>query len=293
MTEPLLFDAWLNIPSGLAPDPNVAKLFKGQAKDYGRDPSMDEVVVALDQAGVAGGVLTKVVREVTGPFVDALSGLTDEVVDGACAEVATYLQKFPGRFLGSIMLDPRLGYAAARHVAVAVRTYGLRVIRIMPSLSNLPANDPLCYPIYTACCDLGVPVTVNVGVPGPLKPARFQDPMLLDDVALCFPDLKIVMTHMGNPWIDEVVALLARHPNMYLMTSGWAPRYVPDAIRRFMSSRGPNKVMWASDYPLLPIERAVNEGKELDIKQEVLPRYLGLNALEVFGKPDGWQQPSQ
>lgn len=281
-----LFDGWINFPSetGLAPDPNIAHLFKDQAAGYKEGYTVEQIVEAMDANGVAGGLLTRVERRVTGPFIPALD-LDDEKVSKACAEVRAVMEQYPGRFLGSILLDPRLGYAATRHVRIAVQEYGLSAIRVMPAFALLPPNDALYYPLYTTACDLGIPVTINVGMPGPHKPAMYQHPMHLDEVALAFPDLKIVMTHVGDPWADEVVALLNRRPNMYLMTSGWAPKYVPAQIRKFMSSRGRTKVMWASEYPVLPMERSVREGKAFDVTEEALAGYLGANATAVFGSP--------
>ena len=281
-----IFDSWINFPSetGLAPDPNIERLFKDQAAGYKEGHSVDQIVAAMDKNGVASGLLTKVERRVTGPFIPALD-LDDEKVSRGCAEVREVMDAYPGRFLGSILLDPRLGYAATRHVRIAVEEYGMAAVRIMPAFALLPPNDALYYPMYTTACDLGIPVTINVGMPGPHKPAKYQDPMHLDEVALTFPDLKIVMTHVGEPWIEEVVTLLNRRPNMYLMTSGWAPKYVPAQIRKFMSSRGKGKVMWASDYPVLPMERTVSEGKALDVSEEALAGYLGANAIKVFGQP--------
>jgi predicted TIM-barrel fold metal-dependent hydrolase len=182
------------------------------------------------------------------------------------------------------MFDPRAGYAAARHVAIAVDEYGLGSARIMPSMSLVYANDALCYPIYTAACDRGVPVTVNVGFSGPMKPGRYQDPMPLDDVALAFPDLKIVMTHVGNPWVPQVIALMVRHPNLYLMTSGWAPKYIPSEVQDFLkSSRGRDKVMFSSDYPVLPMDRCLGEALEWDLDDATSKAFFVENGLRVFG----------
>lgn len=237
--------------------------------------------------GVSGGVLTAVSRGNTPANVPSFA-IDDAAVHRMCGDIAGAIADYPGMFVGAIMLDVRLGYAAAKHVRIAVEEYGLSAVRIMTSHSMISIDDALCFPLYTVACELGIPVTINVGIPGPTKPARYQYPMPIDDVALTFPDLTIVMTHMGNPWITEVVALMEKHRRVYLMTSGWAPKYVPEEIRTFMSTRGAGKVMWASDYPVLSIERTVNEGKALDVRADSLPRYMGANALEVFGAPTGW-----
>jgi uncharacterized protein len=288
-----IFDSWVNAPSPpdqAVPDPNTVKfLRRAQDQAYHSGASLDDLLSQYGENGVAGGVLTKVNRDIRPAFFDMLS-LDDEKVHAMCTEIATHMRSHPGTFLGSVMLDPRLGYGAARHVATAVDEYGMSVIRIMPSLSNLAPNDPLCYPLYTAACDRGVAVTINVGIPGPRQPSKYQQPMLVDDVALAFPDLTIVLAHVGHPWHEEVVALLNKHPNLYLMTSGWAPKYVPEIIKSYMaSSRGRQKVMWASDYPALPVARTVSEALAFELGEEARANYMGINALRVLGEPAGWK----
>jgi predicted TIM-barrel fold metal-dependent hydrolase len=285
-----VFDAWINLPTRpdeFKADPAVAGLFgqREASSAYQSGGTFADVVEQLDALGVQGGVVTKVVRDVAPPFVSSLR-LDDDVVRRGCADVREVLDAHPGRFVGSMLLDPALGYDAARHVRIAVEEFGLGAVRIMPALAGVAANEAVCYPLYTAACDLGIPVTVNVGVPGPRKPARLQQPMLLDDVALTFPELKLVLTHVGSPWEHEVVALMRKHPNVYLMTSGWAPKYVDREIFRYAgSSRGRQKVMWASDWPLLPVDRALGEARELELNPESLRAYLGQNAIDVFGDP--------
>ena len=118
--------------------------------------------------------------------------------------------------------------------------------------TGIAIDDKLAYPLYTAACDEGAVVSINVGVPGPMKPAKLQRTILIDEVALAFPDLQIVMSHLGDPWISETIAMLIKHPNVYAMTAGWAPKYIPEEVLRFAQRRNPGKLMWASDYPILP-----------------------------------------
>lgn len=284
-----VFDAWINLPYApgeVTPDPSVIARFKRGGSSYEGGETMEDVVAEMDRLGVAGGVLCKYPRDITPPFVPGVRGADDDF-HNACRQLRSVMDKFPGRFLGSVGIDPKLGYEAAKQVTIAREEYGITAVRIVGMFAGIPINDPLAYPLYTRACDLGMVVTINVGMPGPRKPARFQRTIDVDDVALCFPDLKIVMSHVGDPWVAETVALLQKHSNVFLMTAGFAPKYVPEAVRAFMK-RGPNKVMWASDYPILPIERTLLEGRSLDVHPSALPGYLGLNALEVFGQPNGF-----
>jgi predicted TIM-barrel fold metal-dependent hydrolase len=151
--------------------------------------------------------------------------------------------------------------------------------------TGIAIDDKLAYPLYTAACDEDVVVSINVGVPGPMKPAKLQRTILVDEVALAFPELAIVMSHLGDPWISETVAMLIKHPNVYAMTAGWAPKYVPEEIVRLAERRNPRKLMWASDYPILPFDRTITEGRALPLTKDSRTGYLGANARAVFGSP--------
>jgi predicted TIM-barrel fold metal-dependent hydrolase len=91
----------------------------------------------------------------------------------------------------------------------------------------------------------------------------------------------VVATHIGHPWHEETVALLQKHANLYLMTSGFVPKYIPDPVLRFMNTRGQHKVMWSADYPI-QFERCVDEALQLPLRDGVLRRYMRENAIEVF-----------
>ena len=153
--------------------------------------------------------------------------------------------------------------------------------------TGIAIDDKLAYPLYTAACDEGAVVSINVGVPGPMKPAKLQRTILVDEVALAFPELAIVMSHLGDPWISETIAMLIKHPNVYAMTAGWAPKYVPEEVLRFAQKRNPRKLMWASDYPILPFDRTFAEATALPLTGEARAGYLGRNAMAVFGVPNG------
>jgi predicted TIM-barrel fold metal-dependent hydrolase len=285
----VIFDTYVALPEpegSARPDPAVARLFGAEGSPYAAGGSVDDIVAEYDTHGVDCGLLTKVPRTITAPFVPAMQ-MDEEQLHATCSAVAAAVAAHPTRFLGAVGLDPKLGYTAARHVRTAVEEYGMTAIRILPMWTGIAIDDPLAYPLYTAACDLGVPVCINVGVPGPMKPARLQRTILVDEVALCFPELRIVMSHVGDPWVDETIAMLAKHPNVFLMTAGFAPKYLPPQLVRFLDSRGRDKVMWSSYYPLLTVERTLREARELPLRAEALDAYLGANAARVFGTPAG------
>lgn len=287
MTDEQLFDGWINLPylpGEVEPDPTVVARFKRGNSAYEGGDTMADVVADMDRLGIAGGVLSKAPRDITPPYVHGTK-TGEAILRETCERLATAQKEFPGRFVTSVGVDPRLGYEAAKHVRIAVREYGIKCIRIIPMFTGIAIDDKLAYPLYTAACDEDAVVSINVGVPGPMKPAKLQRTILVDEVALAFPELKIAMSHLGNPWISETVAMLLKHPNVYAMTAGWAPKYVPNEILDFAQRRGAAKLMWASDYPILSMERTVREGLELALTGAAREGYLGANARAVFGEP--------
>src|SRR4051812_44555044 len=282
-----VFDAWINLPylpGEVTPDPSVVARFKRGNSAYEGGETMADVIAEMDRLGIAGGVLSKAPRDITPPFVHGTK-TGEQVLRDTCERLAKIQAEYPGRFVTSVGIDPRLGYEAAQHVRIAKREYGIKCVRIIPMFTGIAIDDKLGYPLYTAACDEDVVVSINVGVPGPMKPAKLQRTILVDEVALAFPQLAIVMSHLGDPWIAETVAMLIKHPNVYAMTAGWAPKYVPDEIVRLAERRNPRKLMWASDYPILPFDRTITEGRALPLTGDSRSGYLGANARAVFGSP--------
>ncbi|MEU6185805.1 amidohydrolase family protein [Nocardia sp. NPDC047038] len=285
--EPRVFDAWINLPYApgeVTPDPSVVARFKRGNSAYEGGQTMTDVVAEMDRLGISGGVLTKVPRDITPPYVHGTK-TGEAVLRETCERLAKFQAEYPGRFVTSVGIDPRLGYEAAKHVRIAVREYGIKCIRVVPMFTGIAIDDKLAFPMYTAACDEGAVVSINVGVPGPMKPAKLQRTILIDEVALTFPELKIVMSHLGDPWISETVSMLVKHPNVFAMTAGWAPKYVPEDILAVARKRNKTKLMWASDYPILPFDRTITEGRALELPDDSRRNYLGANALAVFGEP--------
>jgi predicted TIM-barrel fold metal-dependent hydrolase len=279
-------DVWVNMPSAerhTDMDPNIMRWFAKSSPDVLGGVTPAQMFEKMDTAGVQIGLLTQGLGGVPkNPYVGGFDDLSIERFRGICEKIAAVCKQFPGRFYGACMLDPTQGMDAVRMLEIAVRDYDFRAGRLFGALTNTPPNHPLCYPIYTKAIELDVPITVNVGVPGPLRFARFQRPMDLDDVLVSLPEVKIVMTHVGHPWHLETVALLQKHANCYLMTSGWAPKHVPAEIIHLMNTRGQHKVMWSADYPIQTFDRCIREAHELPLRDGVLRKYMRDNALNVF-----------
>lgn len=145
-----------------------------------------------------------------------------------------------------------------------------------------PPSDAVYYPLYTKCAEIGLPLCVNTGLPGPPIPGEVQNPIHLDRVCVRFPELKLCMIHGADPWWDVAIRLLIKYENLRLMTSAWSPKRLPESLLHYMRTRGAKKVIFASDWPVLRQTRVVPEALALDLPANVLDDYLYNNAEEYF-----------
>ena len=127
-----------------------------------------------------------------------------------------------------------------------------------------------------------MPLCINTGIPGPPIPGEVQNPIHLDRVCVRFPELKLCMIHGADPWWDVAIRLLIKYHNLRLMTSAWSPKRLPESLLHYMRTRGPDKVIYASDWPVLRMRRVIPEARALDLPAEVLDNYLYNNAQEFF-----------
>jgi predicted TIM-barrel fold metal-dependent hydrolase len=260
-------DCWLNPPSGFAdyrPEflVRVARDYFKREREMFEATPLDELLRQMDEAGVESAILT-------------IDGTKPEVYD-------EIMRACPGRFIASAFVDPTKGMDAVRLVESLVRQHGVQLLRIAPFLVNRPPNDKVYYPIYAKCIELDVAISINTGIPGPPMPAEPQRPLYLDEVCLFFPELKLIMAHGADPWWGEAIRLLLKYPNLYMMTSAYAPKYLPAELIHFMNTRGTGKILFASDHPVLSFERCLREAAELPLREGVLQRYLYDNARGLF-----------
>lgn len=287
MNEYKLVDPFLNLPADpndktRVIDPNIARWFK-DSKAMIHGATIDEMVADMDASNIEMGIVTASSGGVPAHPYNVGQNQDEGPFIAVLEKVAGMMKTYPGRFHGCVGIDPTGVMTSVRRLEMAVRDYGMSSCWMMPALVGLPPNHAVYFPIYAKCVELGIPVKINVGAPGPLRFGETQRPFHLDEVLIAFPELTVVGTHVGHPWQMETVALLQKHANFYLITSGFAPKHVPEEIWRFVNTRGAHKVLWSSDYPILPMERCSREGWELPLKNEdTRRRYLRENAVEVF-----------
>lgn len=205
-------------------------------------------------------------------------------VDVSVEEVAEICEAAPGRVYGAFGVDPWSKMDGVRALEAAVRDHGFVAAHIHPHGWATPVNAADWYPFYAKCVELDIPVIMQIGHSAEFMPNAMGRPILVDDVALYFPELKLICAHMGWPWVEELIALAAKHPNVYIGTTAHAPKYWDPKFFQFANSRAPHKVLFGSDWPVLSYDRVARELAAKGFKDASLTKMLRENAYEVFGE---------
>ncbi|MBZ6113939.1 amidohydrolase family protein [Streptomyces olivaceus] len=244
-----------------------------------RQPTIDEMAAHYRERRMAAVVFTVDAEHATGH-----PRIANEEVAENCAAHADVLIPFAS-------VDPHKGRAGVREARRLVEEHGVRGFKFHPSIQAFSPNDRLAYPLYEAIEELGVPALfhtgqtgIGAGVPGGggIR-LKYSDPMLVDDVAVDFPELRIILAHPSFPWQEEALAVATHKPYVHIDLSGWSPKYFPPQLVRYANTLLKDKVLFGSDYPVITPDRWLADFGKLDIKPEVRPRILKDNAARLLG----------
>jgi predicted TIM-barrel fold metal-dependent hydrolase len=244
-----------------------------------RMPTVHEIAAYYRERHMAAVVFT-----VDAEAATAHPAISNEEIATAAAEHDDVLIPFAS-------IDPAKGPAGAREARRLAESFGVRGFKFHPNLQGFFPNDRSAYPLYEAIQALGLPAIFHTGQTGIGARVRggggirlkYSDPMLLDDVAVDFPDLSIVLAHPSFPWQDEALAVATHKPNVFIDLSGWSPKYFPPQLLRYANTLLQDKVLFGSDYPLLTPDRWLADFDALDIKPDVKPKILKRNAMRLLG----------
>lgn len=200
--------------------------------------------------------------------------------------IAEITRQYPDRFIGFASFDPNTGQEAVVEVEYAVKELGFAGVKTIAQNVEVFYNDPRCYPIYEKVQELGIPILFHTGPSFLHTRTRFGDPMTLEDVALDFPKMKIILAHMGMQRYMDVHSLLVRHPNVYADLSFWPlhPSYRPLIPWSLLEETVPDKILLGSDFPVgqTPSE-AIEAVKMLPVGEKFKSQILGENAARLLG----------
>jgi uncharacterized protein len=272
----MIIDAWAQHPTARHLNQPMFESLRRWTRGLGGPGLAAEgewpVQLTLD-AMAAGGVTCSLITAWVGPRGDLISN----------DEVASFVRQAPDRLVGVGSVDISRPREAVRELRRCVRELGFKAVRVLPWLWELPPTHPRFYPLYSECCELGIPFCTQVGHTGPLMPSEFGRPIpYIDQVAIDFPELVIVGGHIGYPWTEEMIAVATKHPNVYIDTSAYTAARYPPALVEFMRAHGRDKVLFGSNWPMVPPARALEALPGLRLGVDVEARFLATNAQRVF-----------
>ncbi len=233
------------------------------------DLPVSATIAAMDEAGVSLALISAWV----GPRGELISN----------DEVAAFVSESPSRLAGVGSVDISRPRDAVREVRRCVRELGFKAIRVLPWLWELPPTHPRFYPVYSECCELGVPFCTQVGHTGPLMPSEVGRPIpYIDQVAIDFPELRIVCGHIGYPWTEEMIAVATKHPNVFIDTSAYTVKRYPSNLVAYLQAHGRDKVMFGTNWPMIAPRKALEGLENLGLSPEAETAFLAANAARVF-----------
>lgn len=199
------------------------------------------------------------------------------------AEVVEVSDLYPDRLFGLYGVNPMTAMAGVAELERAVKEHRFKGVHIHPHGFDMAPDHAYYFPFYAKCQELGVPVVVSMGHTLDIMPIENGRPARLDRAAIYFPDLAFVLTHTGWPWVEEAIAMAWKHPNVFLGTSAYAPKYWKPEMVKFINSHGQDKVMWGTDFPLIDHAESLEQIDALGLRETSKAKLLHDNAARVFG----------
>jgi len=244
-------------------------------------PTVDDVAAYYRERRMAAVVFTVDAETVTGR--NAVPN--EEIAEAAAAN--------PDVLIPFASVDPNKGARAVSEARSLIDNHGVKGFKFHPNLQAFFPNDRGFYPLYEVIADAGLPALfhsghsgIGTGLPGGggIR-LKYSNPMLVDDVAVDFPELTIVLAHPSFPWQDEAISVALHKRQVYIDLSGWSPKYFPPQLVRYANTQLRDRVLFGSDFPLITPDRWLADFAEAGFKDEVRPLILKDNAARLLGLP--------
>ena len=242
-----------------------------------RGLSLEQMIDLMQEAGIEHGFL--IAAKAGRPGLPGCYHLPPEIVAAA-------VDKYPEHFSGLLGIDPFMGMDGGRELENAVRNMGFIGAHLYPHWFELAPDHAKYYPFYAKCCELDIPIQVQVGqsmIYSKEFPCKsVGQPIALDPVACDFPELRLIGIHVGIPWADEMIAMAWKHENVYIGGDAHSPKYWPQSFVNYLNSYGQDKVIFGTDFPVLDFKRTRQEIDALGLKPEVMQKFLRDNVRRIY-----------
>ena len=188
-------------------------------------------------------------------------------------------------------IDPHKGKRGAIEARDLIEKHGVKGFKFHPPLQNFDPSSPLAWPLYEVINHYKLPAIfhtghsgMGTGMPGGggIR-LKYGQPILVDEVAVAFPDIRIILAHPGWPWTDESLSMALHKPNVFIDLSGWSPKYFPPQIVRYANTQLGHKFLFGSDYPLIPPDKRIAAFDQAGFKPELRDPILKGNAAKLLG----------
>jgi len=253
----------------------------GVAAEHRGGTEIDDYVALMDAAGIAASLLVAV--RAGDMRVRHSYAIPYDRVAGYCAAHS-------GRLFGLAGIDASRITHGLRELEHGVREFGFVGAHLYPHWFGWAPDDARYYPFYAKCCELDIPIMLQVGHCLDYRRDRILAsvgrPMTLDRVAIDFPDLRLIGIHLGWPWVDEMIAVAYKHANVFMAGDAYGPKHWPADYVHFANTWGREKCLFGTDWPVVHPVRAVREIEELGLREESKAKLYRENALRVFKLAD-------
>ncbi len=262
-------------PCAIAFEEAMSKYFKETAPR----PTISEVAQYYRERNMAAVIFTVDSESERGTW-----RIANEEVAEVAAENSDVLIPFAS-------IDPARGRMGAREARRLIEEYGVRGFKFHPSSQGFYPNDRKAYVLYEVIAAAKLPALFHTGQTGAGAGMpggggirlKYSNPMLIDDVAVDFPDMPIILAHPSFPWQDEALSVATHKPQVYIDLSGWSPKYFPANLVQYANSLLRHKMLFGSDFPVLTPDRWLADFEKIKIKPEVKPLIMKDNAVKLLG----------
>ena len=208
-------------------------------------------------------------------------------------EIAAAAKENSDMMMAFASIDPHKGKMGALEAEPLIKEHGVKGFKFHPTVQGFHPNNKMAWPLYEVINADKLPAIFHTGHSGIGSGMycggelglEYSNPMHLDDVAVNFGDMQIVMGHPSFPWRDEVLSVATHKPNVWIDLSGWSPKYFPKQHVHYANTLLKDRVLFGSEYPLITPERWVKDFEQAGFKPEVMPGILEGNAVCLLGLP--------
>jgi uncharacterized protein len=205
-------------------------------------------------------------------------------------EVAAFASENSDIMIAFASVDPTRGPEAVSEARRLIASGGIRGFKLHPPIQQFHANDHVAYPFYEVLAEARMPVIfhtghsgIGTGMPGGGGVRlKYGNPMDIDDVAVDFPDMPIIMAHPSFPWQDEAISICLHKPQVYIDLSGWSPKYFSPTLIQYANTLLKQKMLFGSDFPLITPDRWLADFEKIAIRDDVRPLILKQNAIRFL-----------